>query len=302
MDPAECSIRGTENSNVFMRTRKKKKKPQKIVLKPRLHCDDPSSFHVDADTASASASMSLDSPNSDVWDLKKLRHELQDLNDVVSKRREITVRTNAPTTFGLRKSFHLWRDGRLRDEYYQRMEELQLGIKTAEESIRLWMSAVVMQKWSSRREAMTFINDLDASIALHEFRLDSLDDLLEDCKSVISSLIENVRSIVAMLVFNEVNVCQTFLHISQHACLQSIVHQSLTEYDRESESGSSSGDEDDDDDDGFVGFTMSESAEFPTTRKSPPPLGAGFELLQRLEIRSFLLAKVLFIKQGLVLI
>jgi hypothetical protein len=195
-DQAASSIRSTDDANVFIRTRKTKRthkksenRTQRIVLQPF----DP---FISNQTLI----------NNDIWDLNKLNIEYNNLYDVVNARKQIAVRTNAPTTFGIRKSFHLWRDGRLKEQYYSQMNELQSTVNSTEESIRLWLSAIVMQKWNSRREAMTFINDLDASIALHEFRLDNMDEDLQELKTLLASVTADANYLATMLMFNEVKL------------------------------------------------------------------------------------------------
>ena len=194
---ARSSVQCTTDKNVFLRTRNskrsqrkpKKDRVQRIVLQP---------FDLPI--------FDQPLPGNDIWDLNKLNIEYNSLYDVVSKRKQITERANAPTTFGIRKTFHLWRDTKLKEQYYTQMEELQCTINTTEESIRLWLAAIVMQKWSSRQEAMTLINDLDASIALHEFRLDNMDEDLEELKSLLKKITAEANHFASMLMFNEVSI------------------------------------------------------------------------------------------------
>jgi hypothetical protein len=199
IDQASCSVQSTTDKNVFIRskqmktssaraTQRTKKRTQRILLRPI----DPPVLNQTPLT-------------SDIWEIDSLNMQFNNLFNMVNKQKDITARTNAPTTFGLRKSFHQWRGGRLKEQFYSEMEELQATINTSEESIRLWLSAIVMQKWTSRREAMTYINDLDASIALHEFRLDSMDARLQELKDMLRDISDCVRQFASILMFNEVN-------------------------------------------------------------------------------------------------
>ena len=142
--------------------------------------------------------------DTDIWELDKIKTEYDSLYEVVNKRKDISVRTNAPSTFGIRKSFHLWRDSKLKEDYQYRMDELLALITTTEDSIRLWLSVVVMKKWTCRQEAMTYINDLDTSIALHELRLDNIQNEYQSVKNLCDTLKTEASQLAYMLMFNEV--------------------------------------------------------------------------------------------------
>jgi hypothetical protein len=142
--------------------------------------------------------------DTDIWELDKIKTEYDSLYEVVNKRKDISVRTNAPSTFGIRKSFHLWRDSKLKEDYQYRMDELLALITTTEDSIRLWLSVVVMKKWTCRQEAMTYINDLDTSIALHELRLDNIQNEYQSVKNLCDTLKTEASQVAYMLMFNEV--------------------------------------------------------------------------------------------------
>jgi len=245
IDNAECSIRSTSDTNVFIRTVKSKsrrrKRTKRITLKPLL-----------------TRTRNHPTLNNDIWELSKLNMEVSSLYELVDKRKDISVKTNAPTTFGLRKSFHTWRDSKLKEEYYSRLGDIMSAIRTTEESIRLWLSAIVMKKWSSRQEAMTYINDLETSIALHEFRLDSMEDEVQDLKELCDLLYTEASEIACMMLFNE-----------------AIVHEAYVQSQGEDES--TTDDDESDEDEGFVGFDdHSHSHSRGRGQKmSPPRKGSG---------------------------
>ncbi len=69
-----------------------------------------------------------------------------------------------------------------------------------------------MQKWTLRRDAMTFVNDLEASVALHEFRLESIDSILDEYTRLLKTLRNEAKNFAAMLLFNEV-LSHYYVHI-----------------------------------------------------------------------------------------
>ena len=197
---AMYSVQSSHEKDIFLRKKKSKKdklrlrkRTQRIILQP---VDPPK--------------VNQPRMRGDIWELDKMSAELDDLAVIVEKRNQ----SNKSKAFGLRKSFQNWRDGKLKEQFQSQMDSLLSKITTSEESVRLWLSAIVMKKWECRCEAMTFINELDATIALHEFRLDTMDEELEEVRSHIKVLTTEARHYATMLVFNEVRIIKEKMSFS----------------------------------------------------------------------------------------
>ena len=148
----------------------------------------------------------------DIWGLDGFKKELNEVDAlsakyVAVKRRGTSSPIAAVTSKLVLSQVNSWRKNRLNTQLVTSLDQLLEKIIFVEESIRLWFEAIVTRKWSIRYEAMTLLNELDASIALHEYRLDCIDDRMEECKEIAVSLKRTCNVLAAMLLFNEVRYC-----------------------------------------------------------------------------------------------
>ena len=152
------------------------------------------------------------STDEDIWGLEGFKKELLEIDAlsakyVAVKRRGSSGSPIAAVTSKLVLSqVNSWRRGRLNAQLVTSLDKLLEKIIFVEQSVRLWFEAIVMRKWSVRYEAMTLLNELDASIALHEYRLDCIDDRMDACKEIAVKLKKVSNMLSAMLLFNEVRL------------------------------------------------------------------------------------------------
>jgi hypothetical protein len=152
-----------------------------------------------------------DVKDEDIWGIDGFKKELREIDALSAKYVAVKRRGSssspiaAVTTKLMLSQVNSWRRGRLNTQLVTSLDQLLEKIIFVEQSVRLWFEAIVMRKWSVRYEAMTLLNELDASIALHEYRLDCIDDLMDACKEIASGLKKSCNVLAAMLMFNEVN-------------------------------------------------------------------------------------------------
>lgn len=151
----------------------------------------------------------IDANAEDVWGLDGFKKELSEIEAlsakyVAVKKRGSSSPIAAVTSKLVLSQVNSWRRSRLNAQLVSALDQLLEKIVFVEQSVRLWFEAIVMRKWSVRYEAMTLLNELDASIALHEYRLDCIDDRMDACKEIASGLKKTCNALAAMLLFNEV--------------------------------------------------------------------------------------------------
>ena len=140
-----------------------------------------------------------------VWDTYSLSHLTAELKDYANKYAHVkkNVPNAGPLSHTVVASLLRWRKRRIEAKIVSIYHELDQRINEAEESLRLWLEAVVMRKWSVRHDALMMMNDLEASIGLHEYRLDCLEDTAAEAKGLAISIKKECNVIATMLMFNE---------------------------------------------------------------------------------------------------
>ena len=158
----------------------------------------------------------------DIWGLDGFKKELNEVDALSAKYVAVKNRGKSSplasvTSKLVMSQVNSWRKSRLNAQLVTSLDQLLDKIIFAEQSIRLWFEAIVTRKWSIRYEAMTLLNELDASIALHEYRLDCIDDRMDECKEIAITLKRTCNVLAAMLLFNEVRMVTCYGYMYRYS-------------------------------------------------------------------------------------
>jgi hypothetical protein len=159
----------------------------------------------------------------DIWGILEFKNDMNSFQNLTSKLSTM----NKPSSSGVPLpqtsvvgQIHKWRSNRIKSQLIPKWQTLLPKLIYIEESIRLWLEAVVLRKFSVRFEALGLLNELEASILLHEYRLDEIDHFLDECKDLAVVLKKKCNALSSMLQFSEVScpflilLCEIFLLVS----------------------------------------------------------------------------------------
>ena len=143
----------------------------------------------------------------DIWGILEFKNDMSTFQNLTSKLSTISKPSSSgvplPQT-SVVGQIHKWRSKRIKSQLIPKWQTLLPKLIYIEESIRIWLEAVVLRKFSVRFEALGLLDELEASILLHEYRLDEIDSFLDECKDLAVVLKKKCNALSSMLQFSEV--------------------------------------------------------------------------------------------------
>lgn len=157
---------------------------------------------------------------SDLWGLQEFNQELQDIDELVKQCDAIKSRIQKiESTVGMRLSssmlfvlYQKHREKSLKKQILSAIERTIPKIIYVEESIRLWLEAIVMKKWSMRHEAFQHFHHMDLVIKMYKKYLNDNIERLNECNEVLLGIKEFIRQRKHELDFIDVgSISSTYL-------------------------------------------------------------------------------------------
>lgn len=145
----------------------------------------------------------------DLWGLIDFNKELQEVDKLTLKCNKIKKRSNLIiSTVGnvigssmLVVQFQKWRTNRLKENIINSLEILLPKVAYIEESIRLWLEAIVMKKWNIRNEVILILNNINELKYNYEQSIEIYQNQLLEYKQLIKILTKEIYSIDNKLNF-----------------------------------------------------------------------------------------------------
>ena len=147
---------------------------------------------------------------SPIWDLAKLAHDSESLATSAAKE----IRKSDPTKNGgvvawIRK----WSRKKQIGKVYAMFEALLPKLKTTEEEVILWLTAVSEKKESTLLESSNMLKAMETSINVYESYIDFYDELINDCLKISLDVSRELSDLRIAGAFNEVNIIIFIINI-----------------------------------------------------------------------------------------
>jgi hypothetical protein len=137
------------------------------------------------------------------WGLGDLKKDIQQLSSIVGKcTQAMNGRSNAIPILG--DQLQKWRAKRMKSQLIGSWNVTVSKILQGEYTFQIWLEAIQTKKRIIRVEALKRVEELEALVAFHEYRLDAIDDRMDECKVLAVSLKKQCNVLSAMKLFLEV--------------------------------------------------------------------------------------------------
>ena len=140
-------------------------------------------------------------PLSPSWDLVKLAHDSENL--ALSAAKEIK-KSDYNKNGGLVAWIRKWSRKKQLSKVYAMFETLLPKLKTTEEEVLLWLTAVSEKKESTLLESSTMLSAMESSISVYESYVDFYDELINDCLKISLDVSRELSDLRIAGAFNEV--------------------------------------------------------------------------------------------------
>jgi hypothetical protein len=146
----------------------------------------------------------LDENLQDTWGIAEVREEYNKIREIAAKCDKIST-----GNYLIASVFQPHQEQKLTTH----IKDFLPSVLTIEESIRVWLEAIVLKKWSLRHDALLYLNKLDSSISIHEYQVDMLSEMIVEVDNMLTNLSNFRDYLIFSMTFNEVSVYHTN-HIS----------------------------------------------------------------------------------------
>lgn len=142
------------------------------------------------------------------WGLGDLKKDLAHLYSIANKcvegfPRRSTISTTAIPLLG--DQLQKWKIKRIKSHLISSWNVTISKILQGEYTFHIWLEAIQTKKRIIRLEALRRVDELEALIAFHEYRLDEIDDRMDECKTLAVMLKKQCNILSAMKLFIEVS-------------------------------------------------------------------------------------------------
>jgi hypothetical protein len=135
------------------------------------------------------------------WGLGDLKKDIHQFSAIVSKCIEAISGRNTTGIPLLGDQLQKWRTKRVKSQLIASWNVAVSKIVQGECTFQIWLEALQTKKRIIRVEALRRVDELEALIAFHEYRLDAIDDRMDECKAVAVSLKKQCNVFSAMKLF-----------------------------------------------------------------------------------------------------
>ena len=140
-------------------------------------------------------------PMSPNWDLVKLAHESESLAQCAAKEiKKSEFNKNGGLIAWIRK----WSRKKQIGKVIAMFDDLLPRLKTTEEEVFLWLTALAEKKESTLLESSNMLKDMEASIGIYESYVDFYDELINDCLKISLEVSRELSDLRIAGAFNEV--------------------------------------------------------------------------------------------------
>jgi hypothetical protein len=136
------------------------------------------------------------------WGLGDLKKEIQQLSSIVAKCVQANGKGSTIPILG--DQLQKWRAKKMKSQLIGSWNVTVSKILQGEYTFQIWLEAIQTKKRVIRVEALKRVEELEALIAFHEYRLDAIDDRIDECKVLAVSLKKQCNILSAMKLFLEV--------------------------------------------------------------------------------------------------
>ena len=174
-----------------------------------------SAIHRSASPGPGSRSFDL-TPSSTLspeWDLAKLAHDSESLATSAAKE----IRKSDPLkNGGLVAWIRKWSRKKQLVKVYAMFEALLPKLKTTEEEVMIWLTAVSEKKESTLLESSNMLKAMETSIHVYESYVDFYDELINDCLKISLDVSRELSDLRIAGAFNEVIKYRILLSLLYH--------------------------------------------------------------------------------------
>jgi hypothetical protein len=137
------------------------------------------------------------------WGLGDLKKDIHQFSAIVSKCIEAMSGRTINGIPLLGDQLQKWKTKRVKSQLIASWNVAVSKIGQGECTFQIWLEAIQTRKRIIRVEALKRVDELEALIAFHEYRLDAIDDRIDECKALAVSLKKQCNILSSMNLFLE---------------------------------------------------------------------------------------------------